>query len=146
VFTICPKGIEYDTIDDTYLQNRRRGEVHMADESVLGKIEVSPRAIISIAGDAVLSCYGVVGMAPATLSDGIAEILQVGNYYRGVEVKLLERSIVIDLYVVIEYGTRISEVAQLVMEQVKFRVEKALGMPVATVNVHVQGLRVSSTD
>ncbi len=118
----------------------------MSEETVLGKIEVSPRAIVSIASDAVLSCYGVVGMSSATLRDGIAEILQVGNYHRGVEVKVVDNRIVIDLYVVVEYGTRISEVTQMVMESVKFKVEKAVGMPVAAVNVHVQGLRVSNED
>ncbi|OGO04569.1 MAG: hypothetical protein A2Y73_01715 [Chloroflexi bacterium RBG_13_56_8] len=66
------------------------------------------------------------------------------NYHRGIETRLVDDQIVIDLYVVIEYGTRISEVAQNVMECVKFNVEKALGMPVAEVNVHVQGLRVSN--
>ena len=118
----------------------------MGEDSPFGKIEIAPRAIASIASDAVLSCYGIVGMSAATLRDGIAEILQVDNYHRGVEVDVIEDSIIIDLYVVIEYGTRISEVAQNVMESVKFAVEQALGMPVAEVNVHVQGLRVSSRD
>jgi len=118
----------------------------MGEGTTLGKIEVSPRAIASIAARAVLSCYGVVGMAAATLRDGIAELLQVDNYHRGIEVRLVEGQIVIDLYVIVEYGTRISEVARNVMESVKFHVEKALGMPVAEVNVHVQGLRVSNND
>ena len=112
----------------------------------LGRIEVSSRAIASIASEAVLSCYGIVGMSAATLRDGIAEILQVGNTRQGVRVETVDDQIVIDLYVVIEYGTRISEVAQNVMESVKFGVERSLGMPVAEVNVHVQGLRVSSRD
>jgi len=54
--------------------------------------------------------------------------------------------IVVDLYVVIEYGTRISEVAHNVMQSVKFAVERALSMQVAEVNVHVQGLRISNDD
>ncbi len=118
----------------------------MASNSPFGKIHVSPRAISSIASDAVLSCYGVVGMAPATVRDGLAEILQVENSHRGVDVDVVDGQIIVDLYIVIEYGTRISEVAHNVMETVKFAVEQALGMPVAEVNVHVQGLRVSDQD
>lgn len=114
--------------------------------SSMGTIQVSPRAITSIASEAVLRCYGVVGMSAATLKDDIAEILQVENYHRGVEVKLVHGKIVVDLYVVVEYGTRISEVAQNVMESVKFAVERALSMQVAEVNVHIQGLRVSNDD
>ena len=114
--------------------------------SSMGTIQVSPRAITSIASEAVLRCYGVVGMSAATLKDDIAEILQVENYHRGVGVKLVHGKIVIDLYVVVEYGTRISEVAQNMMESVKFAVERALSMQVAEVNVHIQGLRVSNDD
>jgi uncharacterized alkaline shock family protein YloU len=54
--------------------------------------------------------------------------------------------ITIDLYVIIEYNTRIKSGASSVSHTVKFNVEKALGLPVDQVNVHVRGLRVSDTD
>ena len=57
-----------------------------------------------------------------------------------------EDQIVIDLYVVIEYGVRIATVARNIMSQVKFSVERAMGVPITGVNVHVQGLRVSDGD
>src|SRR5512135_1420880 len=110
----------------------------MTEETVLGRIEISPNAIASLAGQAVLECYGVVGMANKNLRDGIAEVLPGGHYRRGIDVKFVEHEIVIDLYVVIEYGTRISEVAHGIMNRVKFTVERALGIPVAEVNIHVQ--------
>jgi uncharacterized alkaline shock family protein YloU len=50
----------------------------------------------------------------------------------------------VDLYVIIQYGTRISEVAHGVMHGVRYALEQALGIPVAEVNVHVQGLRMLS--
>ncbi len=118
----------------------------MSEETTLGKIDVSPRAIASIAARAVLTSYGVVGMASATVRDGIADILNLENVHRGVGVQVVDGKVVIDLYVVIEYGTRISVVAHNVMESVKFSVEQALSMPVAEVNVHVQGVHVSSED
>ncbi len=118
----------------------------MREDSTLGKIEVSPKAIASIVGDAVMSCYGIVGMASAKLGDGIAELLTGDSVHRGIEVKMANGKIIIDLYVIVEYGTRISEVAQNVMQSVKFNVENSLGMDVAEVNVHVQGLRVSNDD
>jgi uncharacterized alkaline shock family protein YloU len=118
----------------------------MATETYLGKIEVSPLAVASLASEAVLGCYGVVGMAPAgTLRDGLVEILQRDATHRGVEVHLRDNGIVVDLYVVIEYGTRVSEVAHNIMDAVRFRLERALGMPLSEVNVHVQDLRVSNS-
>jgi len=117
----------------------------MTEEGRLGRIEVSPTAIAGLAAAAVLECYGVVGMARHTLRDGLAEILQRDNYRRGVQVRVEGQRIIIDLYVVLEYGVRISEVAHNIMENVKFRVEKALGIPIEEVNVHVQGLRLSAS-
>lgn len=117
----------------------------MTEETRLGRIEVSPTAIASIASQAVLNSYGVVGMASKSLVNGLAELLHP-NSKRGVEVRLEGDEIIIDLYVVIEYGTRISTVAHNIMSNVKFSVEKALGVPVSQVNVHVQGLRVSDLD
>jgi uncharacterized alkaline shock family protein YloU len=117
----------------------------MTEETRLGRIEVSPTAIASIASQAVLNSYGVVGMASKSLVGGLAQIIQPDSK-RGVEVKLEGDQIIIDLYVVIEYGTRISAVAHNVMSSVKFSVEKVLGLPVSQVNVHVQGLRVSDLE
>jgi len=118
----------------------------MTTETQLGKIQISPSAISSIASQAVLESYGVVGMASKNFKDGIVEMLAPSASHRGVNVCLVDAQIVIDLYVIIEYGTRISEVTHNIMSAVKFRVEKALGIPVAQVNVHVQGLRVSQED
>jgi uncharacterized alkaline shock family protein YloU len=115
----------------------------MVEEVRLGRIEVSPAAIAGLAAAAVLECYGVVGMSSRTLCNGLADVLQRQSYRRGVQVRVVDQRIIIDLYVVLEYGVRISEVAHNIMENVKFRVEKALGAPIGEVNVHVQGLRIS---
>jgi len=113
------------------------------EEGRLGRIEVSPVAIASIASEAVFSCYGVVGMASKNLVDSLVRVLQREQARKGVEVKLIGNHIAIDVYVVLEYGVRISEVAHNIMHTVRYNVEKTLGMPVGEVNVHVQGLRVS---
>jgi uncharacterized alkaline shock family protein YloU len=116
----------------------------MAEEQRLGSIEISPVAIASLASQAVLGCYGVVGMASRTLRDGLAVLLHPSESSRqGVQVGLEDDRITVDLFVILEYGVRVSEVAHNIMQSVKFNVEKTLGVPVAEVNVYVQGLRIS---
>src|SRR6516225_6333716 len=88
-----------------------------------GKIEVSPQAISTIAGRAVSECYGVVGIAGKRLHNGMAELLPEERYQQGIEVQFSNEQIIIDLYVVLEYGLRISEVAHNIMGSVKFAVE-----------------------
>ncbi len=114
----------------------------MPEETSLGRIDISPRAVASLVGQTVIECYGVVGMASKNLTSSLVGVLQRDSR-RGVEVRLEDGEIIIDLYVVIEYGTKVSTVAHNIMRSVKFNVEKALGVPVKQVNVHVQGLRVS---
>ncbi len=114
-------------------------------EETLGKIEISPRVVETIARHAVLSSYGVVGMAPRNIADGLVRALQRESH-QGIDVRLQEDQVTIDVFVMIEYGTRISSVAHSIMNVVKYSVERALGIPVKCVNVHVQSLRVSSPD
>lgn len=108
----------------------------------LGRIEVSPRVVASIVAHAAGESYGVVGMAARGLRDGIAELLNRENAHRGVHVQVSPQGIVVELYVIVEYGTRISEVAHNLMSAVRYHLEKTLGLPVLAVNVNVQGIHM----
>ena len=117
-------------------------EANTAGEAA-GKIEVSPKAISHLASRAAQRSYGVVGLASKHARPGWAELLRRDELSKGVEVSLQEGRVVVNLYVVIEYGTRISEVARNIMSSVKFALESSLGVEVVQVNVTVQGIRVS---
>ena len=111
-------------------------------EDSKGKIDISSATIATITNQAVHQCYGVVGMANKNLVNGIAQLL-TRDARRGVDVKVDGDRIDIDVYVVVEYGVRIRVVAESIQNTVKFHVERALGLPVHSVNVYVQGLRMS---
>jgi len=106
----------------------------------LGKIEVLPNAIHSIAVQAAYECYGVLGIASPRLHNGRAVLLSLEQSNQGVHVRIVDKQLVIEIYVVLEYGLRISEIAHNIMGRVKFSLEKMLGIPVTQVNVNVQGL------
>src|SRR4030088_1301704 len=106
-----------------------------------GRIEVFPSAVGAIVAHAALGCYGIAGMAARGLRDGVAELLHRGNVARGVEVLEVEGGLVIDVFVIVQYGIRISEVAHNLQETLKFEVERSVGVPIVEVNVNVQGVR-----
>jgi len=87
----------------------------------------------------------VVGLAPRNLADGIVKSI-TREPSRGVSVRYNGEDIDIEIHIIVEYGTRINSVAESVANTVRYHVEKALGLKVNTVNVHVAGLRVSNTD
>ncbi len=106
-----------------------------------GRIEVFPSAVGAIAAHAALRCYGITGMAARGLRDGVAELLRRESVDRGVEVLETEGGLAIDVFVIVQYGIRISEVAHNLQEAVKFEVERSVNVPVVQVNVNVQGVR-----
>ena len=118
----------------------------MSDEKMpIGSIHISPRAIATIAYQAARQSYGVVGLAPKNLVNEITQVV-VKDPTLGVEVHYDGDSINIDMYVIVEYGTRIKSVADSVTNTVRYQVEKAVGMPVNQINIHIQGLRISDLD
>ena len=108
-------------------------------KTVFGNISISYHAISTIAYQAALESYGVVGLTNENFVFN-------RDQHSGVVVTYEDDVLVLDLFVVIEYGTRISSVAKSVANNVKFKVEKLVRAPVSEVNVHVRGLRVSDTD
>jgi uncharacterized alkaline shock family protein YloU len=108
----------------------------------LGKIDISEEVISTIAGATAVECYGLVGMASRKITDGFADLLGRENLARGVVVSIKDNEVVIDLYIVVGYGVKISEVAASVMERVRYTTEKLTGLNVSQVNVNVQGVRI----
>ncbi|HSB00572.1 MAG TPA: Asp23/Gls24 family envelope stress response protein [Anaerolineales bacterium] len=123
----------------------RREETMGEDTTSLGGIHISPNAVATIAYHATLESYGVVGLAPKNLADGLVKTI-TREPSRGVSVRYNGEDIDIDIHIIVEYGTRINSVAESVANTVRFHVEKALGLKVNAVNVHVAGLRISDLD
>jgi uncharacterized alkaline shock family protein YloU len=113
-------------------------------QSQYGKIVIREEVIATVSGVAAMECYGLVGMAPRNVQEELTDLLRRENFERGVDVQFGDDSISIQLYIVVEYGVKISEVAKNVQERVKYVIETMLGLKVDRVNVKVQSVRVTS--
>lgn len=109
----------------------------------LGDIQISKQAIATIAFQAVQRSYGVVGLASKNIADELAHAITKDPTH-GIDVEYKNKEINIDIYIIIEYGTRIKSVAASVANTVRYQVENSLGLPVNEINIHVQGLRISN--
>lgn len=111
-----------------------------------GNIEVSTDVITTIVGGAAVDCYGIIGMASKhQLKDGISEMLGKDNLGRGVVVKQTGDHLDIDMYIIVSYGTKISEVAHNVQTKVRYTLDQMLGIYVDNINIFVQGVRLTNT-
>lgn len=108
----------------------------------LGKLVLSEEAIATIAGAAATECYGIVGMAGKKMTDGISELLGRENLAKGVSVSIDGEDVYIDLFVIVGYGVRISEVARMVVDKVRYTVENITGLKVKKVTVNVESIRL----
>jgi len=82
-----------------------------------GQIDISNEVVATIAGGAAIDCFGIVGMASKNqIKDGITEILRKENFSRGVIVRQQDERVEIDMYIIVGYGTKISEIARNVQQ------------------------------
>ncbi|MEL3972379.1 Asp23/Gls24 family envelope stress response protein [Rossellomorea oryzaecorticis] len=110
-----------------------------------GQIDITNDVIAMIAGGAAVDCYGIVGMASKNqIKDGFTDILRKENFTRGVIVRQEEEEVHIDMYIIVSYGTKISEIAHNVQSKVKYTLDKTVGLAVDSVNIFVQGVRVTN--
>ena len=108
-----------------------------------GTINITLDAVAHVAGNAATECYGVVGMSSRrSLKDGINDLLKKENFSKGVYVKKNAKGLIeVDIYIIVSYGLRITEILSGVQKTVKYALEKAFNLKLAAVNVYVQGIK-----
>lgn len=107
----------------------------------LGDIRIANEVVGVIAGLAATDVSGVAGMSGG-IAGGIAEMLGRKNLAKGVKVEVGEEQAAVDIFVVVEYGVRIPDIAWQIQESVKRAIEEMTGLDVVEVNVHVQGVHI----
>ncbi len=109
-----------------------------------GSIEVSTDVIATVVGGSATEIPGVVGMASRhQVRDGLNEILRKENYAKGIVVTQ-DEGVIVDVYIIVSYGTKISEVSKNVQERVSYQLEASLGVQADAINIYVHGVRVQN--
>ena len=104
-------------------------------------IKIANDVISVIAGIAVAEVQGVASMAGG-FADGITQVFSgKKNYSKGIKVEADDKDVKIDVNIIVEYGSRIPDVAYEIQKRVKKSVENMTGLRVEEVNVHVQGIK-----
>ena len=108
-----------------------------------GNINYSEEVLAKIVGLSTMECYGVVGMVSKNASEGLWELIGIENLGKGVRLQLTsENKLQIELFVMVEYGTKISVISNNVIQKVRYSVENYTGLKVSSITVNVQAVRV----
>jgi uncharacterized alkaline shock family protein YloU len=116
---------------------------HLALPSRRGRVAISAAAVAQIAGHTAAECYGVVGMSPRA-SARLRRLRPRNRITRGIVVSAEDDGVALDLHVVIEHGLNLAEVAGTIRSQVGYEVERLTGLRVASIDVHIEGVRRSA--
>ena len=109
----------------------------------LGNIHYSEEVLAKIVGLSTMECYGVVGMVSQNASDGLWQLMRIENLTKGVKIKFTENEkLNIEVFVMVEYGTKISVIANNIIQKVRYSVENYTGLKVASITVNIQAVRV----
>lgn len=106
-----------------------------------GTVKIANEVVAIIAGLAATEIDGVAGMSGGMTAD-FTEMLGMKNLSKGVKVEVGEKEAAIDIFIIVEYGSEISQVASTVQRNVKETVETMTGLNVIEVNVNVQGVNI----
>jgi uncharacterized alkaline shock family protein YloU len=114
---------------------------------VAGEIVINPQVVFSLALEAALSTYGVVGIASRYTGFDMTQ----RDPHRGLDVKTIQlpdgiTHVNVNAHVVVEYGVRISAVIGSLQQHISYRIEHSTSYLVDAVNVHVSGLHVTHED
>lgn len=127
------------------MADSKRDIVVMSHQDGAGGIRIADDVVGVIAGMAATEIPGVAGMSGG-LGGGIAEMLGRKNLSKGVKVEVGEKEAAVDLFIIVEYGVRIPDVASQIQVNVKRAIEGMTGLSVVEVNVHVQGVTFASPE
>lgn len=129
--------------------NEQNGEIINLEEDVKTEnegIQISDDVVAVIAGVAVAEVPGVSGMA-GSFAGGISEVFSgKKNLAKGIKVDIAENKVKIDVNIIVEYGSRIPDVAFEIQNRVKKAVEGMTGLKVEEINVHVQGVNTDAVN
>lgn len=135
------QNLENEKVNEVELTGAQTGETNTENG-----IKIADDVVAVIAGIAVSEVKGVSGMAGG-FAGGISEVFSgKKNMAKGIKVEMDNKDTKIDVNIIVEYGTRIPEVAFEIQNRVKKSVETMTGLKVVAVNVHVQGVKTDVED
>ena len=107
-----------------------------------GTIYIAEDVMLKVVGYAALECYGIVAMSGQKATDGIVEWLGRENLSKGVQLRMVDDQLDVDLFIVVEYGISVAEVCKTIVEVVRYKLESMTGVKVRSVNISVEGIRI----
>lgn len=107
----------------------------------LGIVEIAPEVIEVITGIAASEVEGISAMR-GNFAAGVVERFGKKSHSKGVKVELTDTGILIDLYVVLDFGVSIPKTAEQLQTNIRQTIKNMTALDINEVNVHVVGIKM----
>jgi uncharacterized alkaline shock family protein YloU len=121
---------------------RRQTIMECKIKNDIGTIYITEDVMLKVAGYAALECYGIVAMSSKRAKDGLVQWLGRENLSKGIQIKMVDDMLDVELFIIVEYGISIAEVCKTIVDTVRYKLESMTGVKVRRVNISVEGVRV----
>ncbi len=108
----------------------------------IGTVYITEDVMLKVVGYAALECYGIVAMSSKRAKDGLVQWLGRENLSKGIQLRMVDDMLDVDLFIIVEYGISIAEVCKTIVDTVRYKLESMTGAKVRRVNISVEGVRV----
>ncbi|RCW65409.1 Asp23/Gls24 family envelope stress response protein [Saliterribacillus persicus] len=115
--------------------------LNVGNDSSLGKVEIAPEVLEVIAGIATTEVSGVSSMR-GNFATGVAERLGKKTHGKGIKVELVEDAVIIDVFIVVDYGSTIPTVAKKIQSNIRQAIINMTAISIKEINVHVVGMHL----
>ncbi|MFC4558772.1 Asp23/Gls24 family envelope stress response protein [Virgibacillus kekensis] len=119
--------------------------LNVSEDTSLGKVEIAPEVIEVITGIAASEVEGLSSMR-GNFATGVVERFGKKSHGKGVKVELTETGILIDLYVVLNFGTSIPKVAQQLQDNIRQTLKNMTALEIDEINIHVVGIQMDGAE
>lgn len=119
--------------------------LNVSDDTGLGRVEIAPEVIEVITGISALEVEGLFAMR-GNFATGVVERFGKKSHSKGVKVELTETGILIDLYVVLNFGVSIPQVAEKLQSNIRQTLKNMTALVIEEINVHVVGIQMDGKD
>lgn len=107
----------------------------------IGDATITEEAVKQMAGSVALECFGIVGMAAVSMTDGLMRLITKESLTKGIEVSVENEKICLQFHVIVAYGVNIPTVSQNLVETVNYKLESFTGIKVGRVEIFVEGVK-----
>ncbi|MBM7598001.1 putative alkaline shock family protein YloU [Virgibacillus halotolerans] len=119
--------------------------LNVSDDTGLGKVEIAPEVIEVITGIAATEVDGLFAMR-GNFATGVVERFGKKAHSKGVKVELTNSGILIDLYVVLNFGVSIPKVAEKLQSNIRQTLKNMTALEIDEINIHVVGIQMDGKD